>query len=124
MNTTSNVGAGEILALPKVGVDLPFKSIVAGTNVTLVPTANELRIDVIGTTNGFYDHTQGAPASTWNVNHNLGSQTITFRAYDATGNWIEPDTVTIVDDNNMTVEFTSPVDGSLSVISGGGTGGS
>lgn len=43
-NTTSNQGAGEGLALPKVGVDLPFKSLVAGANVTLTPGADTVEI--------------------------------------------------------------------------------
>lgn len=45
VNTSSNVGAGEGLALPKVGADLPFKTITAGPNITLVSSASELNID-------------------------------------------------------------------------------
>lgn len=43
-NTSSNSGAGEGLALAKVGVDLPFKSITAGANITLTGSATELEI--------------------------------------------------------------------------------
>ena len=43
-NTSSNSGTGEGLALTKVGVDLPFKTIKAGANITLNSTATELEI--------------------------------------------------------------------------------
>jgi len=44
-NTTSNAGAGEGLVLAKVGVDMPFKSLVAGTGITLTPLADTLIIE-------------------------------------------------------------------------------
>jgi hypothetical protein len=44
-NTSSNAGAsGEGLALAKVGVDLPFKKLIAGANVTLTPSANAVTV--------------------------------------------------------------------------------
>lgn len=47
-NTSSNLGAGEGLAAAKNGVDLPFKSLVAGTNVTLSSDANTVTINATG----------------------------------------------------------------------------
>ena len=47
-NTSSNAGTGDGLAMPKVGVDLPFKSLKAGTGVTLTPSATEILIDATG----------------------------------------------------------------------------
>lgn len=47
-NTTSNVGGGAGLALTKSGVDLPFKSLVAGANITLTPSATEVAIASTG----------------------------------------------------------------------------
>lgn len=44
-NTSSNEGAGEGLALPKVGVNLPFKSLVAGTGVGITSGADTLTIN-------------------------------------------------------------------------------
>ncbi len=44
-NTASNLGAGDGLFASKVGVDLQFKSLVAGTNITLTPGATEITID-------------------------------------------------------------------------------
>ena len=46
VNTSSNVGIGEILALPKVAEDLPFKTLIGGASVTLTPTTNDLIIAV------------------------------------------------------------------------------
>ena len=47
-NTASNLGAGEGLFTTKSGVDLPFKSLVAGTNVSLSSDANTVTINASG----------------------------------------------------------------------------
>lgn len=47
-NTSSNLGAGEGLASAKSGLDLPFKSLVAGTNVSLTSDANTVTINATG----------------------------------------------------------------------------
>jgi hypothetical protein len=44
-NTSSNSGTGQGLALPKVGVDLPFKSLVAGTGVGITSGVDTLTIN-------------------------------------------------------------------------------
>jgi hypothetical protein len=44
-NTTSNLGAGTGLAAAKSGVNLPFKSLIAGTNVTLSATSTDVTIN-------------------------------------------------------------------------------
>lgn len=52
VNTASNQGTGEGLVMAKSGVDLPFKTIKAGTNITLSSTANELTINSSGGSSG------------------------------------------------------------------------
>lgn len=47
-NTASNVGGGAGVFKEKVGVDLRFKSLVAGTNVTLTPAADTIVIAATG----------------------------------------------------------------------------
>lgn len=48
-NTTSNVGTGEgTLALAKSGVNLPFKTLKQGTNITLTNNANDVTIAATG----------------------------------------------------------------------------
>jgi len=48
VNTSSNSGTGEGLALAKSGSNLPFKSLTAGTGITLTSAANELQISSAG----------------------------------------------------------------------------
>lgn len=48
-NTSSNSGAGLGLALPKVGVDLPFKSLLAGTGIGISSGADTLTINASST---------------------------------------------------------------------------
>lgn len=62
-NTSSNVGTGEGLALPKSGVDLPFKSLVAGTNIEILSGAQSLTINASGGGGGDYNIDGGFPDS-------------------------------------------------------------
>jgi hypothetical protein len=49
-NTTSNLGGGEGLALPKDGINLPFKSLLAGSNISLLPSGQAITIASTNTT--------------------------------------------------------------------------
>ena len=51
VNTASNLGAGAGLFKSKVGVDLQFKSLTAGSNVTLTANANDVQIAASGEAN-------------------------------------------------------------------------
>jgi len=51
-NTASNLGSGEEVFAQKVGVDLQFKSLVAGPGITLTPSSTEIAI--AATSSGFY----------------------------------------------------------------------
>lgn len=55
INTASNLGAGTGVWVSKVGVDLRFKSLLAGTGITLSSTANDITI------------TSTASSSAWTV---------------------------------------------------------
>ena len=48
-NTASNLGTGQGIFSGKVADDLQFKSLKAGTNVTLSSDANEITINSSGT---------------------------------------------------------------------------
>ncbi len=48
VNTGSNVGAGDGVFKSKVGVDLQFKSLIGGTNVTLTAGTDDITIDATG----------------------------------------------------------------------------
>jgi len=58
-NTASNVGAGQGLYIGKTGVDLKFKTLVAGTNVTLTPAADTVTINATGGGGGGYGYFPG-----------------------------------------------------------------
>lgn len=45
VNTASNQGSGTGLAMPKDGTDLPFKTLVAGPNITLTPGTDTIQIE-------------------------------------------------------------------------------
>lgn len=45
INTSSNAGSGVGLVMPKVGVNMPFKTLIPGTNVTLTESPSSVRID-------------------------------------------------------------------------------
>jgi hypothetical protein len=55
INTASNVGTGDGVFKQKTGVDLEFKSLIAGTNLSIVNNANDLTINATGTGNYFKD---------------------------------------------------------------------
>lgn len=48
VNTASNLGGGAGIFASKSGVDLQFKSLVAGTNITLTPSGTTITIDAAG----------------------------------------------------------------------------
>lgn len=52
INTASNLGSGEGVFYNKSGVDLRFKSLIAGSNITLTSTATDITIDASVPANG------------------------------------------------------------------------
>jgi hypothetical protein len=53
-NTASNLGGDEGLFTTKSGVDLPFKGLTAGDNITLTPSGTDITIAATGGGGGFY----------------------------------------------------------------------
>ena len=48
VNTASNVGTGDGLFKQKTGVDLEFKGLIGGSNITLSDSGSDIRIDAAG----------------------------------------------------------------------------
>jgi hypothetical protein len=67
VNTASNLPGGEGLFEAKVGTDLQFKSLVAGSNVTLTPAADTVTIDADGGVNSITEHTATAGQTAFGV---------------------------------------------------------
>lgn len=65
-----------------------------------------------------YTFQQSGASDTWTITHNLATSTPLVQCYDASQVMMLPDTVTIVDANNLTVSFGSAVTGMAVVMYG------
>lgn len=62
---------------------------------------------------------QQSPASaTWTINHNLNTTTPMVQVYDNTPRMLIPDEINIVDANNLTITFGSPLAGTAVLMYG------
>jgi len=92
-------------------------------NITGSLTATEFVGDGSGLTNLTIAQTatlrQAFEGTTWNINHNLDTNNPIAQAYDGDGYQIIPQTVRIVDEDNMQMTFPTSVSGSAVVAKGG-----
>ena len=82
-NTTSNDGAGAGLAKAKVGTDLPFKSLVAGTNITITPGTDEITIAASGGASGEANTASNVNVAGVGVFKQKTSEDLEFRGINA-----------------------------------------
>jgi hypothetical protein len=94
VNTGANLGAGEGVFAQKNGVALEFKSLVAGTGVTITNTATELTINSTGGGGGL-------AAVVDDTSPQLGG------VLETNGNWIEWENETVPAAENLQARFTS-----------------
>ena len=66
------------------------------------------------TSKGFL-HEQLTPSALWPINHDCDSDLVIVQIYDITGNFILPERITIVDSDNVNVEFNVPIQGSAHI---------
>jgi hypothetical protein len=59
------------------------------------------------TVSGCYSHNQTVATGTWTVDHNLGTQTVNYIVLDNSGSQVQPDDFTIVDDNQVSIDFVT-----------------
>ena len=126
VNTTSNDGAGEGLAKAKVGVDLPFKSLVEGTHVNLLGGVDTVTIDnePTGTTVAAATFTVLTGHAALEVDYTAtGACTITIDTDNAVAgrHFFITDTGGNAQTNNITVntEGTEEINGETSAIMAG-----
>jgi len=63
-----------------------------------------------------FTHTQVSITSPWSVNHNLGTQDVSVMIWDASNEAIIPNTIEIVDIDNITITFSPAQSGRAVVI--------
>jgi hypothetical protein len=121
VNTASNVGAGEGVFKQKTGVDLEFKSLIAGANITIVNNANDLTLSSTGGGGGTFTLRNVSSTATFitaNETINCTSGTFTVNLPTAVG--IQGTTYTLV--NTGTGQITldpsggETINGSLTII--------
>lgn len=86
------------------------------TTVGIVINMRGLVLPVGGTLGQTYVHSQTAASVTWTVQHSLGSYDPLVQCYNASGSMIFPDTVTINDQNTVTLTFNPAVAGKAVVL--------
>ncbi len=120
VNTASNVGAGDGVFKQKTGVDLEFKTLIGGTNVSIVNNANDLTINATGGGGGasLRNVTTTDTFSTGNETINCTSGTFTINLPTAVG--IQGTIFTLVNSGTGNITLnpngTETINGSLTIL--------
>ena len=64
-----------------------------------------------------YEHIQSSAATTWTIQHNMNSMKVVSSIYDANWEQIMPDSVKVINNNTVSVSFSSATAGRAMVIS-------
>lgn len=113
INTASNLGTGDGVFVSKSGVDLQFKSLKAGTNITLTPSGTEILIAA------------AAGAGEANTASNLGSGSNVFKAkvgVDLQFRKLNGSGVITVTENANDISVTSSAEANTASNLGAGSG--
>lgn len=123
VNTASNVGAGDNVFKQKTGVDLEFRTLVAGTNVTITSGATDLTINASGgggtsRTTGSTQTTNATASTGGTINLIVDDATnvieVFVKAYESAaaeyGSWKRTLTVTKVSGTVVIREINADVD--------------
>lgn len=115
-NTASNLGAGQAVFASKVGFDLQFKSIRAGTNVSIGSNANEIIINAVGT--GEVNTASNVGAGTGTVFDSKIGPDLQFKSLRS----INPNLTIVNNANTIDFDFTGGVGETNDGINLGGGG--
>lgn len=63
-----------------------------------------------------HTHSQSEPSIQWDINHNVNTRFFTYTVFDADGYQILPSECQIVDFNNLTLYFASPIAGHATFV--------
>jgi len=87
----------------------PIASLAGATNVqeALEDIGNQL----VNLSGGGYEFVQTTPSTVWVIQHNKSSKRIVSSIYNMDYEQVFPNTVTLTDENTMTVTFASPMTG-------------
>jgi hypothetical protein len=100
---------------------------ITGTGGAVVTTSGQtIIIDAAGAgtgggSQGCFTHTQSIANTTWTVAHNLGTEIVTYIVLDNADTQIDPDSFTVVDENNVTLVFAAPQAGQVHIFPCGGS---
>jgi hypothetical protein len=85
----------------------------------------EAQIDSISTSGGSgsgvstpsgYTFTATEPMREWVIEHNKNSKNLMFHVFDENGFMFQPDSAQLVDDNTVTITFSSPQSGRVNMM--------
>ena len=93
-------------------------NIAAGDGITITTNATTDTVTISRDQTDTYLHDQTTGATTWSVAHNLNNERPIVQCYDATGEMIIPQTITITDANNLSVVFAASQTGKARVAGG------
>jgi hypothetical protein len=95
------------------GIELTEGQIIMNIEGTLQAVLLE---DVAGSTDA-YVHLQEAASSTWEIEHNTNTELFVINVFEADGTVIVPDSITVIDADNVTVSFgTYPASGKAVLV--------
>lgn len=102
-NTASNLGSGQPVFANKVGFDLQFRSIRAGTNVSIGSNANEIIINAVGT--GEVNTASNTGVGTGTVFDSKIGNDLTFKSLRS----LNPNLTIVNNSNTVDFDFTGGV---------------
>lgn len=103
--------SGKLYTSKIVATTPPDTGSTGGTGPGVIPTPEPNVTKVIG-----LSCTQLKEKMRWTINHNLGSTNIFVQVYDDVGDYVIPNSVTIVDPNTIDLFFAAPIAGTAQLL--------
>lgn len=65
-----------------------------------------------------FEHEQKSDLQVWDIKHDLGSETVMVQCFDVDSIPMRPDEIEVIDENNVRVSFSAPIQGRAFVLYG------